>query len=317
MAKQLQNTHHLSVFHTFDVQMCFTPQQRAMCRHLNFQKCFGPGVLCTCWLPNLLLPRFASTFSAAKLPKVLRTWCALRILTSNCASRHKGLHVFGSSASKGAPRIVFCRCRFGNLFLSSHKSVQLFIWPDGSALAALASLYLSTLRSHNHWRNTMFRDFSRTFRAPRSFLSSETFSSLIVFLLLFSSPALSTSAFYLSIYCRKFVTSRFPSLIVCWFLGMPDTTDWKPAWFSFTTTHVSWWEELRFFILLPGNLSQKPAVLSRSQVGIKRWVSMYVYLKIYEYFRNLYLYLHIYIYIYIFDLAYTYIYIYIYNLAII
>ena len=35
-----------SVFYTFDFEMCFAPQQRALFRRHNFQKWSGPGVLC-------------------------------------------------------------------------------------------------------------------------------------------------------------------------------------------------------------------------------------------------------------------------------
>ena len=35
-----------SVFYTFDFEMCFAPERRALFRHLNFQKWSGPGVLC-------------------------------------------------------------------------------------------------------------------------------------------------------------------------------------------------------------------------------------------------------------------------------
>ena len=32
---------------TFDLEMCFSPQRRALFRHLNFQKWSEPGVFCT------------------------------------------------------------------------------------------------------------------------------------------------------------------------------------------------------------------------------------------------------------------------------
>ena len=35
-----------SVFNTFDFQMCFAPQGRALFRHLNFQKCSETDLLC-------------------------------------------------------------------------------------------------------------------------------------------------------------------------------------------------------------------------------------------------------------------------------
>ena len=36
-----------SVLYTFDFEMCFAPQRRALFRHLNFQKWSEHGVLCT------------------------------------------------------------------------------------------------------------------------------------------------------------------------------------------------------------------------------------------------------------------------------
>ena len=56
----------------FDFEMCFAPQQRALFRHLNFQKRSDRGVLC--------------------------------ILISTCASRHNDVHFFDISTSKSAPR---------------------------------------------------------------------------------------------------------------------------------------------------------------------------------------------------------------------
>ena len=63
----------------FDFQMCFAPQCRALFHHLNFQK----------WSATT-----ARTFSTSQLPKVVRTWCVLCILTSKCASRHNGVQLF-------------------------------------------------------------------------------------------------------------------------------------------------------------------------------------------------------------------------------
>ena len=37
----------LRCFVHFDFNMCFTPQRRALFRHLNFQMWSGPGVICT------------------------------------------------------------------------------------------------------------------------------------------------------------------------------------------------------------------------------------------------------------------------------
>ena len=57
-----------SAFNTFDLEMCFAPQRRALFRHLNFQKWSGPGVFCTFWLGNVLRATTACTFSSLIWP---------------------------------------------------------------------------------------------------------------------------------------------------------------------------------------------------------------------------------------------------------
>ena len=103
----------------FDLKMCFAPQRRALFRNstsksgprpsvfntfdfqrrwlfrqLNFQKWSEHGVFCTFWLGNVLRATTACTFSTTQLPKVVRAWCVLCILTWKCASRHNGVHFF-------------------------------------------------------------------------------------------------------------------------------------------------------------------------------------------------------------------------------
>ena len=96
----------LVCFVHFDFQMCFAPQRRALFRHRNFQKWSDHGVFCTFWLPNsnVLRATTACTFSTSQLPKVVRHWCVLYILTWKCASRHNGVHFFDISTSKSGPR---------------------------------------------------------------------------------------------------------------------------------------------------------------------------------------------------------------------
>ena len=50
------------VFNTFDFEMRFAPQRRALFRHLNFQKWSEPLVFCTFWLRNVLPATTACTF---------------------------------------------------------------------------------------------------------------------------------------------------------------------------------------------------------------------------------------------------------------
>ena len=86
--------------------MCFAPQQRALFRHRNFQKWSEHGVFCTFWLGNVLRATTACTFSTSQLPKVVRAWCVLYILTWKCASRHNGMHFFDIATSKSGPSMV-------------------------------------------------------------------------------------------------------------------------------------------------------------------------------------------------------------------
>ena len=95
-----------SVFNTFDLEMCFAPQRRALFRHRNFQKWSDHGVFCTFWLGNVPRATTACTFSTSQLQKVVRDRQFLTLLTSKCASRHNGVHFFNISTSKSGPELV-------------------------------------------------------------------------------------------------------------------------------------------------------------------------------------------------------------------
>ena len=179
--------------------MCFAPQRRAHFRHLNCQKWSAPGVFCTFWLRNVLRATTACTFSTSQLPKVVRPWCALYILTSTCASLHNGVHFFDISTSKSGPRMVYF-VHFDLEMCFAPQRPAIFI----SHLASwLRPRHFSepTLRpsgAPNHWKNMVFRDFP-TF-SPICIFFLLTLSLLPFFLLifLFSLP-LPCSAFHLSI----------------------------------------------------------------------------------------------------------------------
>ena len=78
----------------FDLEMCFAPQRRALFRHRNFQKWSGAEVFSKFWLANVLRATTACTFLTSQLPKVVRHWCVLYILTWKSASRHNGVQFF-------------------------------------------------------------------------------------------------------------------------------------------------------------------------------------------------------------------------------
>ena len=89
----------------FDFKRCFAPQRRALFRHLNFQNSSDTEVLCTFWLPNVLRATTACTFSTSQLLKLVRHWGVLYILISKCASRQNGVHFFNISTSKTRPTL--------------------------------------------------------------------------------------------------------------------------------------------------------------------------------------------------------------------
>ena len=97
---------YMVCFVHFDLEMCFAPQRRALFWHRNCQKWSVHGVFCTFWLGNVLRTTTACTFSTSQLPKVVRSWCVLYILTWKCASRHNSVHFFDISTSKSGPKLV-------------------------------------------------------------------------------------------------------------------------------------------------------------------------------------------------------------------
>ena len=179
--------------------MCFAPQWRALFRHLNFQKWFDNGVLCTCWLRNVLRATTACTFSTSQLPKVLRYPGVLYIFTLKCASRSTAC-TFSTSQLPKVFRYPGVLYLFTWKCASRHNGVQCFI----SHLA-------SWLRTHrfseptfrhsgatNHWKNTVFRDFPTFSRICIFFLLTLSLLLFSLLIFLFSLP-LPYSAFHLSI----------------------------------------------------------------------------------------------------------------------
>ena len=148
--------------------MRFSPQRRAIFRHLKYKKCFGPDVFCTFWLENVLLATAACNFSTSQVQKVLRSWCVLYI-------------------------VDFKMC-----FSPQRRATFLFLlWPLDSAPAALTSLLFDwpdtrTIEKAQHFPTSL------TFLAQAYLLSfnfwaiASSFCSLDYSTLLFNCP-----------YCRK------------------------------------------------------------------------------------------------------------------
>ena len=74
--------------------------------HLNLQKWSEHVVFSTCWLGNVRGATMACTCSTCQLPKAVRHWGVLHILTSRCASHHNGVHFLNSATPKSAPSMV-------------------------------------------------------------------------------------------------------------------------------------------------------------------------------------------------------------------
>ena len=149
-------------------EMCFAPQRRALFRHRNFQKWSAPGVLCAFWLGNVLRATTACTFSTSQLPKVVRTWCVLYILTGKRASRHNGVQFFISPLAS---------------WLRTRRFSEPTFRPSGAT---------------NHWKNTVNRDFPTFSRISIFFLLTLSLLLFSLLIFLFSLP-LPCSAFHLSI----------------------------------------------------------------------------------------------------------------------
>ena len=108
-------------FQHSDFEMCFSPQQRALFRHLNFQNALNVVCFVQFDFEMCFAPQGACTFSTSQPPKVLRT-----LLTSKCASRHNGVHLSTSQLPK-----VVRTCQFLTLLISKcasrHNGMQFFI----------------------------------------------------------------------------------------------------------------------------------------------------------------------------------------------
>ena len=169
--------------------MCLAPQRRALFPHLNFQKWSEHVVFCTFWLGNVLRATTACTFSTSQLPRVVRSWCVLYILTWKCASRHNSVHFFISH-------------------LASWLRTRRFSEP--------------TFRP-NHWKNTVFRDFPTFSRICIFFLLTLSLLLFSLLIFLFSLP-LPYSAFHLSILSEVWLLN-FLRLILTFFPDSPSAND--------------------------------------------------------------------------------------------
>ena len=129
----------------------------------------GPVLRCfTFWLRNVLRATTACTFSTSQLPKVVRAWCVLYMLTSKCAPRHNSAQFFISRLAR---------------WLRTRRFSEPTFRPSGAT---------------NHWKNIVFRDFPTFSRICIFFLLTLSLLLFSLLIFLFSLP-LPYSAFHLSI----------------------------------------------------------------------------------------------------------------------
>ena len=194
------------------------PRKMHLCRSSSNVSCLpSPAIVfgnatktltfCSLLTRNVLHTTMACTFSTPQLPKVFRTWCVLYICTRKCASHQNSVHFFDISTFKSGLSMVCFLYTLTSKCASRHNGVHFssLIWPDGSAIAALASLLFDPPEPQIIGKTQCFATFL-PFRASASsffwlFLFSHLLSSKI---LLFSSLWLFPSLLFICPYCRKF-----------------------------------------------------------------------------------------------------------------
>ena len=217
-------------------------------RHLNVKKWSEHVVSLTFWLRNVLRATTACTFSTSQLPKVVRTWCVLYILTSKCASRHNGVHFFDIATSKSGPNLVcfvhfdfdmcftpqrralfrhlnfqkwsehgvFCRFWLRNVLRATTAcNFSSLIWPQWLRTRRFSEPSFRPSGATNHWKNRVFRDFPTFSRACIFFLLTLSLLWSSVFCSsLFYSSLLSDSSHlcFSSVHIVGSLTSKLPSV---------------------------------------------------------------------------------------------------------
>ena len=135
----------------------------------------------------------ACTFSTSQLPKVVRSWCVLYILTSKCASRHNGMHFFISHLAS---------------WLRTRRFSEPTFQPSGATKPR---------------KNTVFRDFPTSSRTCIFFLLTLSLLSASS-LLCFSSvhivgsltSKLPSKIFYHTTTCKQGIMIRFMCAFASW-----------------------------------------------------------------------------------------------------
>ena len=183
--------------------MCFSPQRRAIFRHLNRQKCSKPVMFCTFWLANVRFATAPGNFSTAERQKVLRRLLFFSHFDFQmCFSRQRRAIFRHLNRQKCSEPVMFCTfwlsnvlfataaCNFstselqkvvqtcGVLYILTckcafrHSGVRFLISPLSTDLRTrrFNRRTFRLTRHTNHWKNTAFRDFSNIWRGCIFFL---------------------------------------------------------------------------------------------------------------------------------------------------
>ena len=99
----------------------FEPQWHAIFKGPNFQKCSEPLAFLTFCIENVLRATAACNFWNSQLPKVLRTWCVLYILTRKRASCYSSVQFFISHLARWLRTRRFSEPTFGPSRPTNHS----------------------------------------------------------------------------------------------------------------------------------------------------------------------------------------------------
>ena len=192
--------------------MRFAPKGRALFRHVNFQKmlrtpCALYILTWKCASRHTGVRLFFDIWTSKSGPNIV---CVVRILTSKSASRHTSVRLFFDIwTSKSGPNIVCVLRILTSKCASRHNGVQFFI-SDLARWLCTRRFSEPTFRpsgATNDWKNTANRDFS-------------TFSRACIFFLLalsllwssFFSSSLHWPSAFASVHIVGSLTSKLPSI---------------------------------------------------------------------------------------------------------
>ena len=189
-----------SCVHFFDISTSKSGPTMVCFVHFHFEMCFAPQTACT--------------FSTSQVPKVVRTWCVLYILTWKCVSRPQRRALFRHlKYQKWSAPGVFCAFRLGNVLRATTAcNFSSLLWPAGSAPARFSEPTFSTLRSHKSLDKHSEPRLSHLF-AHLHLLSSYSFSSTLLSSNL-SLLSASSQLCFSSVHIVGSLTSKLPSMIV-------------------------------------------------------------------------------------------------------